>query len=57
MSGQTVRFYEFGPFSVDVLSRVLLRDGKALPLEPKLFDTLLVLVENHGKVMSKEELM
>jgi DNA-binding winged helix-turn-helix (wHTH) protein/Tol biopolymer transport system component len=57
MSGQTVRFYEFDPFSVDVLSRVLLRDGKALPLEPKLFDTLLVLVENHGRVVSKEELM
>ena len=57
MSGQTVRFYEFGPFCVDVSSRVLRRDSKALPLEPKLFDTLLVLVENHGKVVSKEELM
>jgi len=57
MSGQTVRFYEFGPFSIDLLSRVLLRDGKPVPLEPKVFDTLLVLVENHGKVVSKEELM
>jgi DNA-binding winged helix-turn-helix (wHTH) protein len=57
MSGQLVRFYEFGPFCVDVSSRVLRRGGKALPLEPKVFDTLLVLVENHGKVVSKEELM
>ena len=57
MSGQTVRFYEFGPFCVDVSSRVLRRGGDALPLEPKVFDTLLVLIENHGKVVSKEELM
>jgi Tol biopolymer transport system component/DNA-binding winged helix-turn-helix (wHTH) protein len=57
MFGQPVRFYEFGPFSIDLSSRVVLRDAKALPLEPKLFDTLLVLVENHGKVVSKEELM
>jgi Tol biopolymer transport system component/DNA-binding winged helix-turn-helix (wHTH) protein len=57
MSGQTVRFYEFGPFSIDLLSRVLLRDGKPVPLEPKVFDTLLVLVESHGKVVSKEGLM
>jgi DNA-binding winged helix-turn-helix (wHTH) protein/Tol biopolymer transport system component len=57
MSGQTVRFYEFGPFSIDLSSRVLRHEGEALPLEPKVFDTLLVLVENHGKVVGKEELM
>jgi DNA-binding winged helix-turn-helix (wHTH) protein len=57
MSSQPICFYEFGPFCVDVSSRVLLRDGKPLPLEPKVFDTLLVLVENHTKVVSKEELM
>ncbi len=57
MSGQLVRFYEFGPFCVDVSSRVLRRGSEALPIEPKVFDTLLVLIENHGKVVSKEELM
>jgi DNA-binding winged helix-turn-helix (wHTH) protein/Tol biopolymer transport system component len=57
MSSQPTRFYEFGPFCVDVSSRVLLREGKPLPLEPKVFDTLLVLVRNHTKVVSKEELM
>jgi Tol biopolymer transport system component/DNA-binding winged helix-turn-helix (wHTH) protein len=36
---------------------VLRRNGEVLPLEPKVFDTLLVLVENHGKVVSKEGLM
>ena len=57
MPGHRIRFFEFGPFSIDVSSRVLLRDGKPLPLEPKVFDTLLVLVANHGRVVSKEELM
>jgi Tol biopolymer transport system component/DNA-binding winged helix-turn-helix (wHTH) protein len=57
MSGQPVRFYEFGPFRVDVSSRVLRREGEALPLEPKVFDTLLALLENRTRVVSKEELM
>jgi Tol biopolymer transport system component/DNA-binding winged helix-turn-helix (wHTH) protein len=57
MSDQKSDICEFGPFRIDVLSRVLLRDGRAIPLERKVFDTLLVLVENHTKVVSKEELM
>ena len=57
MASQTVRFYEFGPFQIDLLSRVLLRDGKPLALEPKVFDTLRELVENHTRVVSKDELM
>jgi len=57
MASHSVRFYEFGLFRIDLLSRVLLRDGRPLPLEPKVFDTLLVLVENHTRVVSKDELM
>lgn len=57
MSSQPTRYYEFGPFCIDLLSRALLRGSKHLPLEPKVFDTLLVLVENHAKVVSKEQLM
>lgn len=53
----STRFYKFGPFSVDALNHVLLRDGKALPLKPKVFDTLLVLIENRGRVLDKDELM
>ncbi len=34
-----------------------MRDGRTTPLPPKVFDTLLALVENNGRVMSKDELM
>ena len=51
------RFYRFGDFTVDPDQRVLLRDGKPLPLTPKVFDTLLILVENSGQIVEKEELM
>ena len=51
------RFYEFGPFRVDTLNHVLLRDGETLPLKPKVFDTLLVLIENRGRVLDKDELI
>jgi DNA-binding winged helix-turn-helix (wHTH) protein/TolB-like protein/Tfp pilus assembly protein PilF len=51
------RFYEFGPFRIDTLNHILLRNGTTLPLKPKVFDTLLVLVENRGRVMDKDELL
>jgi len=55
MSQQTNRFYEFGPFRLDVGERVLLRDGQPVTLSPKLFDILLALVENNGHILEKEE--
>ena len=51
------RFYEFGPFRIDRLNHVLLKDGEEVSLQPKLFDTLLVLVEGRQRVLSKDELM
>jgi DNA-binding winged helix-turn-helix (wHTH) protein/TolB-like protein len=57
MSLQRQDFYEFDPFRVDSLKRLLLRDGLPVPLKPKVFDTLLVLVENSGRVVDKDELM
>src|SRR2546423_11738051 len=50
-------FYEFGPFRVDVVKRRLLRDSAIVPLTPKAFDTLLVLVEHSGQVVEKDDLM
>jgi Tol biopolymer transport system component/DNA-binding winged helix-turn-helix (wHTH) protein len=50
-------FYEFGPFRVDVMERLLLRQGERIPLTPKAFDTLLILVERHGHIVEKNELM
>jgi DNA-binding winged helix-turn-helix (wHTH) protein/tetratricopeptide (TPR) repeat protein len=49
--------YEFGAFRVDAANHRLLRDGEPVPLKPKAFDTLLVLVENAGRVMAKDELL
>jgi len=49
--------YEFGPFRLDAAERLLSRDGEAVPLSPKAFDLLLTLVERHGRLLEKEELM
>jgi DNA-binding winged helix-turn-helix (wHTH) protein/Tfp pilus assembly protein PilF len=49
--------YEFGPFHLDGSKRLLTSRGESVPLTPKAFDTLLVLVEHAGKVMEKEELL
>jgi DNA-binding winged helix-turn-helix (wHTH) protein/TolB-like protein/Tfp pilus assembly protein PilF len=57
MGQQDNRSYEFGRFRLNVAERVLLRDGEIVPLTPKVFDILLTLVEHHGQVVSKEELM
>lgn len=57
MSQETKQLYEFGRFTLDVEEGRLLRDGQPVPLKPKVFETLLVLVENTGHVMDKEGLM
>src|ERR671928_1418619 len=57
MSKQARRFYAFGAFRLDAGERVLLGGRGVVPLTPKAFDTLLVLVEHSGHVLSKEELM
>ena len=49
--------YEFGRFRLNVAERLLLREGDIVPLTPKVFDILLLLVENSGQVVSKDELM
>ncbi|MEO6925188.1 MAG: winged helix-turn-helix domain-containing protein, partial [Rhodanobacter sp.] len=58
MSESQYRDYAFGSFRIDTASRQLLRDdGTPVPLTPKVFDTLLLLVENGGKVLGKEALI
>ena len=57
MSNRTKHLYRFGPFELDAAKRLLLREGEPVPLTPKVFDTLLVLVENSGQVLEKDELM
>src|SRR5215475_9915346 len=49
--------YEFGPFRLEIDERRLLKDGRAVPLRTKVFDTLCVLVEHSGRLLTKQELM
>jgi Tol biopolymer transport system component/DNA-binding winged helix-turn-helix (wHTH) protein len=49
--------YRFGEFTLDTDQRILLRKDKPLALAPKVFDTLLMLVQNGGRIIEKEELM
>lgn len=49
--------YEFGAFRLDPRKRLLHRSGEPVSLTPKAIETLVVLVENRGRVVSKDELM
>jgi Tol biopolymer transport system component/DNA-binding winged helix-turn-helix (wHTH) protein len=57
MSFEIKHFYRFGDYTVDPDQKILLRNGMPAPLTPKVFDTLLILVENSGRLVKKEELM
>ena len=50
-------FYDFGSFRIDIENRLLLNRGEVVTLQPKTFDVLLLLVENRGRLLSKDELM
>jgi DNA-binding winged helix-turn-helix (wHTH) protein/tetratricopeptide (TPR) repeat protein len=49
--------YEFDSFRLVPSERQLLRDGKAVSLPPKAFDTLVLLVENNGHALKKDDLL
>ncbi len=49
--------FRFEPFHLDVAERRLSRSGEPIPLRAKVFDTLCILVENHGRLVRKDELM
>lgn len=51
------RRYSFNNFTLDLEKRVLLRDGDPVPLTPKAFDTLALLVRRSGHVVGKDELL
>src|SRR5262245_62541130 len=54
-SGESM--YKFGPFLLNLSERVLLQGEERVPLTPKVFDTLIVLVENAGHLVTKEKLL
>lgn len=57
MVASNVQFYEFGRFRLVPSEHILLRNGQIVHLTPKAFEILLVLVENHGHVVDKGELL
>jgi DNA-binding winged helix-turn-helix (wHTH) protein/Flp pilus assembly protein TadD len=57
LSDAQPHIYEFGDFRVDSGRRILFRDADQVPLTPKVFDTLILLIANHGQVLDKKELM
>lgn len=49
--------YEFGPFQLAPPERLLLCDGQPVPMTPKAFDLLVLLVERGGHLVEKDELL
>jgi DNA-binding winged helix-turn-helix (wHTH) protein/dipeptidyl aminopeptidase/acylaminoacyl peptidase len=49
--------FEFGPFRLEVGEHRLLHDGRAVPLTPKIFALLQVLVEHAGHLVEKEQIL
>jgi DNA-binding winged helix-turn-helix (wHTH) protein/pimeloyl-ACP methyl ester carboxylesterase len=49
--------FRFGPFQLDTRERRLWRGGDVIPLRLKVFDTLRVLVENAGRLVTKQQLL
>jgi len=57
MSRQVRQVYEFGPFRLDPEKPCLWRDGEPVSLTPKAVETLLVLVQQNGRLVEREQLM
>ena len=57
MANESTILYEFGTFRVDPDRQILLRDNQPIPITPKVFETLLILVRHSGEVVTKDELM
>ncbi len=49
--------YEFSDFRVDVKNNLLEHHGIAVPMTPKVFETLVLLLENAGNLVEKDEMM
>jgi DNA-binding winged helix-turn-helix (wHTH) protein/TolB-like protein/Tfp pilus assembly protein PilF len=57
MREKTYRLYQFSGFQLEVDEGILKKGEENVPLTPKAFDTLLVLLQNRGKVVDKEVLL
>jgi len=57
MANPNDNLYEFDHFRLDLSEKMLTKDGATVPLTPKAFDTLALLVEKSGRLVEKDELM
>lgn len=57
MPDKEKHFYEFGPFHIETVERVLYRGMEMIPLTPKAVETLLALIANRDRVVDKDELL
>jgi TolB-like protein len=55
ISKQQKSLLQFGPYRIDPAQRALFTEDRLIPLQPKVFDTLLALVENQGRILEKDE--
>jgi DNA-binding winged helix-turn-helix (wHTH) protein/TolB-like protein/Flp pilus assembly protein TadD len=51
------RLYEFGPFRLNVSERLLLKHEQPVSLPPKVFELLVILIQKHGRLVEKDELL
>ena len=54
---ENIRFYEFGEFRLDARKRILFRNDEPAPITPRIFDLLLVLVQNEGEILGHDTLL
>jgi TolB-like protein/DNA-binding winged helix-turn-helix (wHTH) protein/Tfp pilus assembly protein PilF len=57
MTSLANNLYRFGEFRLDAQGRLLTRGEEPVPLTPKAFDVLLLLIQNAGRTVTKDELM
>ena len=50
------QIYKFGPFRVNLAEHQFRQDGQPIPLTPKVFQTLEILLRNRERIVSKREL-
>jgi TolB-like protein/DNA-binding winged helix-turn-helix (wHTH) protein/Flp pilus assembly protein TadD len=57
MSSAEKRFYGFGPYRLDASERTLWCKSRPVSLPPKVIETLILLVTQHGQLVTKDELL
>lgn len=57
MGTENFRYYEFDDYKIDARRRILFKNGERVQLSSRIFDLLLVLVQNEGRILDHDELL